>query len=53
MSFQLGKTEDGRIAKTCNRCEGTGHITYITPKGYTKSVKCQRCNGTGIMLKVA
>lgn len=49
----IGTTEDGRFGKTCPVCQGTGRITYITPKGYTKTVKHKRCKGTGIILKVA
>lgn len=51
--YELGKTDDGRIAKTCQICHGTGKITYITPKGYTKTVPHDRCKGTGIILKIA
>ena len=53
MKRPIGTTEDGRIVKTCQVCQGTGRITYITPKGYTKQVKHKRCDGTGIILKIA
>ncbi len=46
-------TEDGRIVKNCPMCYGTGKITFITPGGYTKTVKDPRCKGTGIILKIA
>ena len=51
--FQLGIAEDGRIAKRCVHCDGTGHVTYRTPKGYTKTVRCKYCDATGIMFKIA
>ena len=53
MSRPMGTTEDGRIVQTCRICQGTGKITYQTPKGYTKTVKHPRCKGTGIILKIA
>ncbi len=49
----IGTTDDGRIIKQCRACQGTGRITYLTPKGYTKTVKHARCKGTGLILKIA
>ena len=51
--MKMGTTEDGRIGRTCPVCQGYGTITYRTPKGYTKTVRHKRCNGTGIILKLA
>jgi len=53
MARPLGITEDGRIGKTCPICKGSGKVSYRTPKGYTKMPKCHRCNGTGIIIKLA
>ena len=49
----IGTTEDGHVVRTCPVCQGTGKIFYITPKGYTKIIKHDRCEGTGIILKIA